>query len=178
RVEVRRSWLGLMAAYAVAGILTATAGGHVVVAGRDGIIATAAAFTVLAVTAALFHELGHALVGVAFGRRPVGLVLKAGAAVRIEEAPPGSRAATAPAESLVALSGPLASGLIGLAYLGVSTSSASPFAWAGLLALFDGLANLLPIAASSDGSRILHALRHQAWRRGRPLDAADPPVSA
>lgn len=159
-LEIRRSWVGLLAAYAVAGVITAVAGGHLELTGRDGIIAVADAFLLLALGAVLFHELGHAITAMLFGRRPVGLVLKLGAAMRIEEAPPGSRGASPAAESLVALSGPLASLLIGLAYLNVSTSFTTPFGWAGLLAVLDGLVNLIPVAAQSDGHRVLRALTH------------------
>ncbi|GAB7007122.1 hypothetical protein JCM18899A_45950 [Nocardioides sp. AN3] len=163
QLEIRWSWLVLLAAYGVAGWVTAVAGGHFLYGGRDGIVAHAAAFTGLAVVAVLFHELGHALVGVALGRRPLRLVLKAGAAVQIEVARPGSRGDTALAESLVALGGPLASLLIALAYVNVSTTFTTPFAWAGLLALFDGLVNLVPGVARSDGDRVLHA-----WVRPPP----------
>jgi hypothetical protein len=159
-VEVRWSWIVLLLAYLFAGSVTAVAGGHVDLGGRGGIAARAATFALLAIAAALFHELGHALAGVAFGRRPLRLVLKAGAAMQIEGARPGSRADRASAESLVALGGPIASVLIGMAYFNVSTSFTTPFAWAGLLALFDGLLNLVPVV-HSDGDRILHA-----WVRG------------
>lgn len=158
-VEVRWSWMMLLAAYGVAGAVTAVAGGHFEAGGRDGIVACASVFAALAFGAALFHELGHALTGLMFGRRPLRLVLKAGAAIQIEGARPGSRADTAPAESLVALGGPLASGLIGLAYFNVSTDFATPFAWAALLAFFDALINLIPIV-HSDGEHIVHALTH------------------
>lgn len=161
-VEIRWAWATLLVTYVVAGVVTSVAGGHFVLGGRDGIVAGAAAFTVLALAAAIFHELGHGLTGLALGRRPVRLVLKAGAAIQIEEARPGSRGDSAPAESLVALGGPLASGLIGLAYFNVSTSFATPFAWAALLALFDGLINLVPVVSHSDGDRILQALTHPA----------------
>ena len=161
RLEVRWSALVLLAAYLVAGVLTAVAGGRVVVGGTDGILASALLFIVLAFGAALFHELGHALAALLFGRRPLGLVLKAGAAIRIEAPRPGSRGESAPAESLVALGGPIASGLLGLAYFGVSTSFSTPFAWAGLLALFDAVANLVPVV-HSDGERVLQALTHPA----------------
>ncbi|SFC67953.1 Peptidase family M50 [Nocardioides terrae] len=157
-IEIRRSWAVLLTAYLIGGCVTALAGGHTEVGGRDGIVVAALAFAVLAFAAALFHEVGHALAGAAFGRRAVGLVLKAGAAVRIEEAAPGSRGATAWAESLVALSGPLASALIGLAYYNVSSAVTSPFAWAALLAFVDGLVNLVPVVANSDGNRVLLAL--------------------
>jgi membrane-associated protease RseP (regulator of RpoE activity) len=162
-VEVRWSWLALLAAYVFAGAVTAAAGGHLDLGGRDGIVVHAAAFAALALAAALFHELGHALAGVAFGRRPLRLVLKGGAAMQIEGARPGSRGASAHAESLVALSGPIASALIGLAYVNVSTSFTTPFAWAGLLAFFDGLLNLIPVV-HSDGSRIIHAFTRPAPR--------------
>ena len=157
RVEIRWSWTALLAAYVLGGWVTAVAGGHFEAGGGEGYVVGALAFALLALGAALFHELGHALAGLAFGRRPVGLVLRAGAAMQIEEAAPGSRGATAPAESLVALGGPLASGLIGLAYLHVSSAAASPFAWAGLLAVVDGVVNLVPLVGRSDGSRILQA---------------------
>jgi hypothetical protein len=165
-VEVRWSWATLLATYVVAGVVSALAGGHFELGGRDGIAVGAAAFTVLALAAAIFHELGHALTGVALGRRPLRLVLKAGAAIQIEEAWPGSRGDSGPAESLVALGGPLASGLIGLAYFNVSTSFTTPFAWAALLALFDGLINLVPVVSHSDGDRILQALVHPAAPAG------------
>lgn len=161
QIEVRWSWTTLLAAYVVAGAVTAVAGGSLELGGRDGIVTHTAAFTALALAAALFHELGHALAGLGFGRRPLRLVLKAGAAMQIEGARPGSRGESAPAESLVALSGPIASGLIALAYFNVSTSFSTPFAWAGLLAMFDGLVNLVPVV-HSDGSRILRAFTHPA----------------
>lgn len=157
QIEIRWSWVTLLAAYAVAGSVTALAGGHVDIGGPSGIVANAAAFAALALGAALFHELGHALAGLAFHRRPLRLVLKAGAAMQIEGAREGSRGDSAAAESLVALSGPIASGLIGLAYFNVSTSFATPFAWAGLLAIVDALVNLVPGVARSDGDRVLHA---------------------
>lgn len=161
RLEVRWSALVLLVCYLVAGVLTAVAGGRAVVGGTDGILASALLFIVLAFGAALFHELGHALAALAFGRRPLGLVLKAGAAIRIEAPRPGSRGESAPAESLVALGGPIASGLLALAYFSVSTSFATPFAWAGLLALFDALVNLVPVV-HSDGERVLHAITQPA----------------
>lgn len=159
RLEVRWSALVLLAGYLVAGVLTAVAGGRVVLHGPDGILASALLFIVLAFGAALFHELGHGLAALAYGRRPVGLVIKAGAAIRIEAARPGSRGDSAPAESLVALGGPIASAVLALAYFAVSTSFATPFAWAGLLALFDAAMNLVPVV-HSDGSRILRAFTH------------------
>lgn len=157
QVEIRWSWSALTVAYLFAGALTSVAGGHLEPGGRRGILAGAVLFAALALAAALFHELGHAVGGLAFGRRPVGLVLKAGAAVRIEEAAPGSRGDHPLAESAVALAGPFASVLIGLAYFQVSSSIGSPFAWAALLAVFDGLFNLVPLVATSDGGRVLHA---------------------
>jgi hypothetical protein len=168
QLEVRWSWLALVVAYFGTGALAAVVGGHLTLTGPDGILVGATAFTVLAVAAALFHELGHALAGLAFGRRPLGLVLKAGAALRMDGAEPGSRGDHPSAESLVALGGPLASGLIGLAYFGTSSSFATPFAWAGLLAVFDGVTNLVPLFANSDGGRILHA-----WTRPAPGTGED-----
>jgi len=165
-IEIRRSSAVLLSAYLLGGCVTALAGGHVGLGGRDGVVVGAVAFAALAFAAALFHEVGHALAGAAFGRRAVGLVLKAGAAIRIEAAAPGSRGATASAESLVALSGPLASALIGLAYHNVSSAVGSPFAWAALLAFCDGLTNLIPVVANSDGNRVLLALT-----RSRPTGA-------
>lgn len=159
-IEIRWSWLALLTTYAVAGVATALGGGHVVLGGADGIVVHAAAFVVLAMTAAIFHELGHAVTGLFFGRHPLGLVLKAGAAMRIEVARPGSAGDTVLGESLVALSGPLASALIALAYLNVSSTLTNPFAWAGLLALVDGLVNLVPVVAHTDGDRILRAITH------------------
>jgi membrane-associated protease RseP (regulator of RpoE activity) len=159
-VEIRRSSLTLVVAYVAAGAVTALAGGHVELLGRDGVVVAGTVFVALAMVAVLVHELGHAVVAAIFGRRSVGLVLKAGAAVQIEEAPPGTHGAGALAESLVALGGPLASMLVGLGYLGVSTSIASPFAWAGLLAVVDALVNLVPVVGHSDGGRILKALTH------------------
>lgn len=163
-VEVRWSWAALLAAYLFAGAVTAVAGGHVALGGPGGIGAGAATFALLAIGAALFHELGHALAGLTFGRRPLRLVLKAGAAMQIEVARPGSRGASATAESLVALGGPIASVLIGMAYFNVSASFSTPFAWAGLLALFDGLLNLIPVV-HSDGARVLHAFTKPVSRR-------------
>jgi hypothetical protein len=157
-VEIRWSVLALVAAYGCAGLLVAVAGGHFAAGGRDGFVLGAVAFVALALGAVLFHELGHAVAGLSFGRRPVGIVLKAGAAMRIEEAAPGSRGARAAAEAVVALGGPVASGLIALAYFNVGSGVGSPFAWAGLLALFDGVANLVPVFANSDGHRVVHAL--------------------
>jgi Zn-dependent protease len=160
-IEIRWPFAMLLTAYAVAGVVTALAGAHFEIGGRGGIAVHSVTFALLAFGAALFHELGHAYVGLALGRRPVGLVLKAGAAMRIEEARPGSRGASAVGESLVALGGPLASGLVGLAYLNVSSDPTSAFAWAGLLAIFDGLLNLVPVV-NSDGNRVLQAFLHRS----------------
>lgn len=156
-IEVRWSALALLSAYAVAGLLTAVAGGHLAT-GR--VAANAATFAALAFLAAIAHEVGHLVVGLLYGRRPLRLVLKAGAAIQIEEAPPGSRGGSAPAECLVALGGPLVSLLVALTCFGVSTSPSTPYAWVGLLTLIDGLLNLVPLAARSDGDRIVQALLH------------------
>ena len=61
RVEVRWTWLALLAAYSGAGVLTAAAGGHVEVLGRAGLLANAAGCVVLALLAVLIHESGHAV---------------------------------------------------------------------------------------------------------------------
>lgn len=160
RVEVRSTALRLLAVYVVVGLLAAAAGGHVGLSPTDlhGLIPTAWLFADLAVVALLAHEAGHALAGLLVGRRVVGLVLKLGAAVLIERPEPGERGSGPLAGVVVSLAGPAASILVASLYLGSAETLASPAAWAGLLALGDGVLNLLPLTRSTDGVRAIAEL--------------------
>lgn len=160
RIEIRSTAVRLLVVYFVVGLLAALVSGHPQLNPTDihGPVPTAWLFADLALVALLAHEAGHALAGVLVGRRVVGLVLKLGAAVLIEEPEPGERGSSRLAGVAVSLGGPAASLLVGSLYLGLAGTLSSPLVWAGLLALADGLLNLLPLTATTDGVRAVAEL--------------------
>lgn len=160
RIEIRSTALRLLEVYVGLGLFAAVVGGHVGLSLTDihGLVPTAWMFAALAVVALLAHEAGHALAGVLVGRRVVGLVLKLGAAVLIERPERGERGSGPLAGVAVSLAGPAASILVASVYLGSAHTTADPAFWAGLLALGDGVLNLLPLTRSTDGVRALAEL--------------------
>lgn len=151
RVELRPGAALMLATYLAAGLLI----GVVATAGTGtatDVVTIASQFTLLALGAVIGHELGHAYVALTIGRPVRALVLKLGAGVLIDHR--GGRLGSV----LVALGGPVASLLIATVYLTLGHGISSPATWAGLLALADAGANLLPLTRKADGARALAAL--------------------
>lgn len=151
RVVVRPSAAGLVATYLAAGVLI----GALATAGEGSpyrVVTIAVEFSLLALGAAIGHELGHALVALSMGRRVHSLTIKLGAGVLIDT---GERRL---GNVLVALGGPVASLVIATVYLQLGSGISSPATWAGVLALADAVLNLVPLTRSADGARALAAL--------------------
>lgn len=151
RIELRPTAAVLLLTYLAAGLLIGV-GSTAGAAPLAHVATIASQFTLLGMGAVIGHELGHAGVALAIGRPVRALILKFGAGVLIDE-PEGRLGGV-----LVALGGPVASLLIASAYLTLGHGIDSPARWAGLLALADAVANLVPLTRSADGARALAAL--------------------
>jgi hypothetical protein len=161
RIEVRPQARLLLELYVVIGLLIGLLELRPDAAwwGLGQVAGTAGAFAGLALVAALVHEGGHAVAAALSGRRVRALVIKLGAGVVIEEAPPGTFGASQLSLVLVAAAGPLASLAVGALFMLLADGTQSAFWWVGLLALADGTLNLLPLGSRADGTRLLAALR-------------------
>ena len=163
---------------AVAGLVTVGLAGGRYPAEAPGYSTTA--YTIAGfITAVLFlatvlaHELSHALVAKREGMEVTGVTLwLLGGVTQIE-----GEAANPAAEVRISGSGPLASLLLGLAFVGVAgllhLADVAPLAvevlaWLGTINVVLALFNVLP-GAPLDGGRLLHAFVW--WRRGDRLKA-------
>lgn len=128
------------------------------------IVAVLAAFAFFA--SVVFHEMAHALVARGYGIpvRDITLHMFGGVA-NIEKEPP-----TARSEFFMAVVGPIASILLGIAFVivGVMTSSEMLARWLGPINVTIGVFNLIP-GFPLDGGRILRAI---IWKATGSLEKA------
>jgi len=125
-----------------------------------------AATALLFFASVLAHEFAHALVARRFGLQVVRITLFIfGGTTSIE-----GDSRTAREEALIALAGPAASLVLGVALLGIGALVPLPFqvlvSWLGIINIVLGVFNLVP-AYPMDGGRVLRAI---IWKvRGDPL---------